>query len=97
MPKKAKVTNSNLPPVRFDPNMVMAAPTPTAVHPYCSRMRTRRPAASDPDPFPTPYPLPWNPEPNFRRAGRNGHDFRLRRWWRSYSGWLLFIDHTTGQ
>jgi len=108
--RATELFDGNLTPVPFDPHAVMAAPTPATMHPDCIRMRSRCPAAYDPDPMPAPFPRSRNPEPNRQRAGCNGYDFDLRRRWgfvrhhhltarrrRRDDGRLAFINHTTGQ
>ena len=76
-----------------DPHAVVAMPFPAADDPDCARMRTRRPAASNPNPMIVPFIRAGNPKPNRDGTGRDGHDFILRRRRRrfvrdNFTGWL---------
>jgi len=63
-----------------NPNIAPLVVSPVTSHPNSMRVRTRRPAAADPDPVTAPFPAARNPKPKFQRTGRDRHDFNLRRW-----------------
>ena len=70
---------------------MMSVPAPMRADPHGIVVGAVRPASADPDPVTAPFPAAGRPEPQRERAGRDGDDLGLRRWWRRG-----FLDNDAG-